>query len=660
MTPPNQSDDTTAAPGERFLRWGMIVLIVLVLVVEVLAQGPLRTSFWGFHTKAYLPWVWKLLWLLPALAALVLLKAWPKFPSWSAPARIPSRRLVMATLLGIAALLLWLFRTRHLFLGDNLPIAINLPIGDLFHPRAPLSHLVLTLWYRWFCPPAVSGADPDAVREAAVWHGVFWGLGWVLVALGLGRAVRADRKAGNGERALAGLLLVTQGSVLVFFGYLEYYAVAAVVAGAYLLAGIRYADGRGPLLLPAALLILSIGFHLSTTVLVPSFVALAILGLRDPVRRRGALRDLALAAGLVVLMDRALALLKPGFGLWEGLRRLGGVAQSDRGGGAGLDYLLSLRHVRDLINDLHLVGPMGAGLFVVVLGGWLIARRRMSARSLFALAAVVPVLGVCALTSEPILGYPRDWDIFIPVASTITVAALLLLGEMSLGGGRLRAFLVAAVLVSLAHTVGWVALNTSEARSMARVADLPLGLGRGAVMIGNWHLRHGNRGEARKWFEQALREGPANPNTHELLAVVNVQDGRIEEAVRYMEQAIALRPDKPEYRREVIDLLLKLERCADAIPHFEALARQHAADYRDHLYYGDCLQQAGRLPEALDVSQSALRLAPDSPEALLQCGDILIRLGRTDEARTLFRRYAERYPDTPQATGIREWLAEPR
>jgi tetratricopeptide (TPR) repeat protein len=179
---------------------------------------------------------------------------------------------------------------------------------------------------------------------------------------------------------------------------------------------------------------------------------------------------------------------------------------------------------------------------------------------------------------------------------------------------------------------------------------------------------------------------------------VHLQEGRLAEAAGYLEKAALLRPDKPEYRRELLDVLLQLGRCEAALPHFEALLAGRVAEYRDHLYYGDCLarmgrtadaadayrrgeafcrerlaargddadgwiglgymlRRQGRLPEALQAFLRAAQRAPDSPDALLQAGELLAMAGRDQEARAFLSRFVARYPQDARAPAVRERLA---
>ena len=82
--------------------------------------------------------------------------------------------------------------------------------------------------------------------------------------------------------ALAFALLVAQGYIQLFFGYVENYTFVLLVLAAYTLAALRALAGRAPLLLPGALLVLALALHLSAAVLGASFAVLAVRRLTDP------------------------------------------------------------------------------------------------------------------------------------------------------------------------------------------------------------------------------------------------------------------------------------------------------------------------------------------------------------------------------------------
>ena len=84
---------------------------------------------------------------------------------------------------------------------------------------------------------------------------------------------------------------------------------------------------------------------------------------------------------------------------------------------------------------------------------------------------------------------------------------------------------------------------------------LPLGEGRAATTVGTWYMRHGTQAEAIEWFQRALQEYPRNVNAWDKLGLVYVQQNRMSEAADAYTRAVQLRPDKHEYRRNLMESL---------------------------------------------------------------------------------------------------------
>ena len=134
-------------------------------------------------------------------------------------------------------------------------------------------------------------------------------------------------------------------------------------------------------------------------------------------------RDLALGALAVLGLDRVLAAMSPGFSLWKAASGIFATATSDQGGGSGLAYIFSGVHLRDLLDEQYLIGPLGAVFFVPAVFHSFNRLRRDFSAAFLALTGLV-VLLACWITAEPALGYARDWDLFSPVGIVFTVGGL--------------------------------------------------------------------------------------------------------------------------------------------------------------------------------------------------------------------------------------------
>lgn len=531
--------------------WLIAAVGAPVVVVHLLALGPLRGVLWGAHFYAFLP-AWALAVSLVVVAAAALAAFTPRGRALMATVRVSDvetwlrarrRRVMFATMLG-AATLFWLLRSRHLLLGDGLPLTARVLEGGSFHPFEPL-----TAWLQVQVHALARGlfATQGAPSWRVVWDAlalgsVVAGALFVPVAWALARELAAARS--GAIAALVFLVLLAQGYAQLFFGYVENYTWYTLALGLYLLAALRHLGGRWPLAAPGAALVLALTLHLSAAAMIPSFAVLAARGLAHRAGRVCALRDLALTAALSAIASLALARLHPGYSLGRSLLDVArAIAEGSHAQAAG--YALSARHWRDFLNEQLLIGPLG--LFLFLPGSLAAARAWRDPRVAFALAAGAGYLAACWIAGDSNLGYARNWDLLAPSGLVFATGALLMLVRAApegLPGGAL----VLALAVSLFHTVPWVAVNACERRSLARFETLPLGLGRVESTLGYWQALNGHAAEAERWLRRAVEVAPGNVRAWGFLGKLEAERGRFAPAARAYAEAVRLRPDDPEYR----------------------------------------------------------------------------------------------------------------
>jgi tetratricopeptide (TPR) repeat protein len=172
---------------------------------------------------------------------------------------------------------------------------------------------------------------------------------------------------------------------------------------------------------------------------------------------------------------------------------------------------------------------------------------------------------------------------------------------------------VLALALSLYHTVPWIALNTSELRSLERIKSLPLGLGRTQLVVGNWYLRRKDLPAARSWLEKSLQENPGNVGTLDILAGVYYLMGEKPRAFETLAVAIRMRPDDAPMHVKMTRMLVAERRYMEALPHFEQLERLRALEPDDWIRYGEALRSVGRADDARRAFETALELDPNHP-----------------------------------------------
>lgn len=626
---------------------GLMIVTVLLVVLVILESVVWPDQMWGAHFYAFYPA--PLLWIAAAVTLAAIVFAWrlPEHDAASPPAPLArrTRRITVAIATIASGVAFWLLRERHLFWGDALPLTIDLPKGETFHPNEPLTMAVHHLIYRlggghWSAATAVAIGSVVAGMTF-----VGWSAGWFT------RRFRDPLVA-----AIACAILLAQGFVTLFFGHVEDYSYVAVALLVFFTTGIDFLEGRRGLLVPLLIAILATAFHiLGGLTLIPAAV-LMVVGLRDPARRKNTIWSVATSAALIVVVGIAVAGLYPGHAPWAGLFSVAGKVLS-RSGTLRMESWDSGQHWANVWSQFQLLGPLSLPWLAIVLV-MLATSWFRDARAWFLALGAAALLGPRLMIGEGALGAARDWDIFAGPAMVAPLAGLVLLGA-ALGNGRSRKLFVALLAVSLFHTVPWIAINTDVDRTMERIARLPLTNGRGETMIGMYHLNRGDVVQAEQWFRRAIERDPLNCNSQSGLGLALARQNRIAEAVGPMSVAVRLRPTVITFKDDLITALLSLERWSDAADVLrDRLVREpsHAPSW---MMLAECRSRAGDDLGSITVLETASRWVGSDPGvhgALAEAYERTIvayaKQGEFDRARVLFARFVVAFPGDPRVARL--------
>lgn len=622
-----------ARPEVSRLAWGPRILLGWgsgIAIAHALGALVAPSALWGVHHYAFVPAAWALagfaavafvLGLAARGAARARGAATPdaitgEEPRWTR--RRVAIALITATGAGAAAgAVFWLARARHLFLGDALVLVSSVQSRE-FHPLEPLTMVLQRQIHDFASPWLRSGNPPDhevAWRTIAL-GSVVAGVLFVAAAWALARQlVRAAAPVGTGAPrgvtvALVAGVLLAQGYVQLFFGYVENYAFLAAAIAWYLVTALAWLNGRGSLLPVLVSCLAAVCLHLSAAALLPS---LAWLVARSVMRgRRPALAGELVAGGVVVLLVAAL-LSAAGSGYSLVATLLATVQRIASGEGEIAGYAFSWRHLRDFASGQLLIAPAGLALLVPA---WWLARRREGERPparAFLLVLAATVACVVAAAGDSNLGYARNWDLLAPMGVVFTATTAFLLLEAFPGMAARRRWLGVVLAVSVFHTAPWIAGNASFERALARFQTLPLGAGRTESTLGFWYASQGRPSEAEPWLARSLDANPANARAHFTLGQVYLMTGRPEPAVRAFGEAARLRPGIARFRLGLIDALVRAGREDEALVETRALVAREAMDPRRWALLGAVLLSVGREAEARAALERATVLAPNDP-----------------------------------------------
>ena len=152
--------------------------------------------------------------------------------------------------------------------------------------------------------------------------------------------------------------------------------------------------------------------------------------------------------------------------------------------------------------------------------------------------------------------------------------------------------------------------------------------------LGIAQFTYGQNVEAENSFRRSLTLDPKAVPALAYLGVTYAERGLHEEAIKFYEQALALRPQLATLHYLVADTLLK-NRAADTTRAEKYLKRTLELDPNfaaAYLAWGRLHVRAARYAEAAPLLERAVALQPGLLEAHYQLSRVLMRLKRTDEA----------------------------
>ena len=149
--------------------------------------------------------------------------------------------------------------------------------------------------------------------------------------------------------------------------------------------------------------------------------------------------------------------------------------------------------------------------------------------------------------------------------------------------------------------------------------------------------------------ELRVRVTPADPATHNQLAMKYIQAGRVADAQAELDAALRLAPHDAEARSNLGTLLQQQGRVSEAIPHLAEAVRLKPNDDRVRFNLANGLAATGRPDEAVQELRLAVALNPENADAHFNLAMLLGPSGRVDEAITHLRRVIEINPRNAEA-----------
>lgn len=150
--------------------------------------------------------------------------------------------------------------------------------------------------------------------------------------------------------------------------------------------------------------------------------------------------------------------------------------------------------------------------------------------------------------------------------------------------------------------------------------------------------REGRREEAVARLDEALRRRPDFAEALSMGGYMLSESGKPEAALRFYRRALSIDPSLVVARMNSGKLLFGWRLFAEALDEFEAAAALAPGDPDAWCSRAGALRELGRLEESLEAARRALTLRPDFVEAAINLGNAYLKLDRMEEALDAYRR----------------------
>jgi tetratricopeptide (TPR) repeat protein len=167
----------------------------------------------------------------------------------------------------------------------------------------------------------------------------------------------------------------------------------------------------------------------------------------------------------------------------------------------------------------------------------------------------------------------------------------------------------------------------------------------------------GQVGVALSAFEAAVAEFPGDPDAENNLGQLLTRLGRPAEAIPHLERAAATDPGKWTYRFNLARARGIAGDWEGAVADYRMAAAMFPEDHVTLYNLGRALQKAGDHAGSVDPLERAVTLSPGEPSLLLTLAASYERLSRLPDAVEAYRAFLEREPRAADAPAIRARIA---
>ena len=584
------------------------VMLFLVLLQQLSAFWQTST-LWSLHFLHFFPgWVG---WVLTGTAVIFFIPPVNDFlfklsdslfcALWKIFKRIEKKGLfLLAGLLSIPVF--WWLRTKLFLLGDGYLKISNVTDGvtTATEPLDGILHHQLYLFLTYISPginPSYSYTIPSVLCG-----GIF-----IYLILRLSDLLGET----SFEKTLIFALLLTLGSLELFFGYVESYTFLLTALTLFILFSILYLKDRINIIFPFLALCFSIGVHVSAIVFIPALFYLMFWKWR---KERGGfftVSSIISMLGCLVIIFWAVwyVFLAPGKG--NSFEQFVPLLSS----ATNKFTLFSGAHLNEMANQLLLVSPVCILLFLFFL--FYVVKYK------FLRDPVINYLLLSSLTSlfltfvyNAHLGI-ADWDLRSLPGIFVTLAGILLFIKWGNQWSKFKNYGLILIAVSFFHVIPWIALNANTRMSVDRYVMTSMndphllyvrggGIWRAARVL----VQAGYQERAIDIFKYGIEKDPTQVADYSYIAIYLSSQKKWDEAIVYLQRALKMDPQSKMVRSHLVDLFLLKGEIDKALFYLDNIKLDQPTDSTLVVNLARPLLRAERFGETKQILQDYLNKNP--------------------------------------------------
>lgn len=591
----------------------------------------------------------------------------------------------------LSVVLFWFLRVKIPYLGDGFHLTTEFTTRKIILTWEPLE--IATRLYLYKLLNQFTLASP-----ATIYALVSYLAGTIFIFFAI---LTADLLGKNKfEKVFTFSILVSMGSILLFFGYAENYSLSYATMLAYLYFSLKYLKKESSILPATLTFVLGCFLHLVTFLLFPSLLFLYLL------KADANTEELHISKKKIFLFLPVVLLVAVGIYVYvkthSNPKFLAGISVPLSPTWYGMPYytLFSSSHLLDMLNEHLLISPIGlifVSSIVVIFGLSKIGFKDRIVQ--FFMIVIVFQLAFHFLV-DPKLGAIRDWDLFSFTALGYTLLGIYLLLKLVQDEKRIRYIGTILIFTSIFSTLSWIMVNANTERSLKRIVNIvrldPARNFKFYIYVeeyldkigwpdteeskkldelfrvnfpvawfqrkGEEQVKAGNFEEAETIYQEAVRVAPWRPSTHYGLGVFYLERRKFDLAISELEKAIQLDPQDiiafNSYGQLGYIYLLKGQ-LDKAIEMYNKAIRGEI-DNKESAYQnlGHCYLLKNDLDKAMLAYQEALKLNPNFVEPHIYLGHSYLKKGMKDKAIKEYEIYLKYGKDDNQIKVIKTLMSK--